>query len=224
SDAASCRCRRSSASRTAARGCTTAARARSRTPSPTRAPARATLRGSTSASSARSSPTYARSEGLTETSRVDALHSWVLVAKLGQSAARDGEPGGARASGGNRHEVRAPLARASCPLPRVRGTAITTGRRGGGSPRAELTERGPTSGRGGRTVVRSRVAARFGGARSLARSDARTRRAFGAASGNAAEWRTPTPPATSDAPFVPDEGFFVRPRAHWARPSPRRGS
>src|SRR5690606_25871637 len=62
--------------------------------------------------------------------------------------------------------------------------------------------------RGARTDVRSRVAARFGGARSLAPSDARTRRAFGAASGNAAEWRTPAPPATSDAPFVPDEGFL----------------
>jgi len=57
-------------------------------------------------------------------------------------------------------------------------------------------------------VAKLGQSARFGGARSLAPSDARTRRAFGAASGNAAEWRTPTPPATSDAPFVPDEGFL----------------
>src|SRR5690606_22448228 len=107
----------------------------------------------------------------------------VLVAKLGQSAARDGEPGGARASGGNRHEVRAPLARASCPLPRVRGTAITTARRGGGSPRAELTERGPTSrrGRANRRSFARRGAVRRGAlARPLGRADeARVRCRFG---------------------------------------------
>src|SRR5690606_13643677 len=90
------------------------------------------------------------------------------------------------------------------------------GRRGGGSPRAELTERGPTSHRGARTVVRSRVAARFGRARSPRRTRGRGARSVPLRA-TQRTGRPPPPRRPAMPPSFPTWVFGRTLRARWPR-------